>query len=254
MSVGIEEPSVQSILLGQLARGHELGTATGFVAVSGGRHYLVTNWHVVAGRRPDNGDLLSPTGAVPDELGVMHNVAGRLGVWEVRREPLFDSAGDPLWLEHPTHRRSVDVVALPLEDLKGVDVYPYDPEKPGPPIRFTPSEQVSIVGFPFGKTGGGAFGIWIQGTVASEPVMNWNDLPCFLVDSRTRPGQSGSPVILQRAGSYLDESGTTNFAGDATRFIGIYSGRISRESDLGIVWKVEALVELLNAGQRGSIP
>lgn len=254
MSIAIEESSVKSLLLGQLARGHELGTASGFVVIHNGRHYLITNWHVVAGRRPDTGELLSPTGAVPDELGVMHNKAGQVGVWEVRREPLYGTEGDPLWLEHPIHNKSMDVVAVPLENLQGIDVYPYDPENPGPPIRLTPSEQVSIIGFPFGKTGGGALGIWVQGTVASEPVMDWNDLPCFLVDSRTRQGQSGSPVILQRAGSYLNESGTTVFAGDAIRFIGVYSGRISQESDLGIVWKVEALSEILSANQRGPKP
>lgn len=206
---------------------------------------MVTNWHVVTGRRPDTNDLLSPTGAAPDELAVMHNVAGKLGFWEVRIESLYNSNGEPRWLEHPSHGRAVDVVALPLTEISGIDLYPYDPGNPGPPIRLSPSAQVSIIGFPFGRTGGGSLGIWVQGTIASEPAMEWNDLPCFLIDSRTRQGQSGSPVIVHRAGSYLSESGATVFAGDATRFVGIYSGRISDSSDLGIVWKLSALGEIL---------
>ncbi len=35
------------------------------------------------------------------------------------------------------------------------------------------------------------------------------------------------------------------FTGQVTKFLGIYSGRINRESDLGIVWKVSAIAELI---------
>lgn len=35
------------------------------------------------------------------------------------------------------------------------------------------------------------------------------------------------------------------FSGPTTRFLGIYSGRINAESDLGIVWKASAIAELI---------
>ena len=35
------------------------------------------------------------------------------------------------------------------------------------------------------------------------------------------------------------------FTGPVERFIGIYSGRINAESDLGIVWKASAINELI---------
>ena len=55
--------------------------------------------------------------------------------------------------------------------------YPYEPRNPGPPILFGPSDPASIIGFPFGVTGGGGLGIWVQGVVASEPGIDFEDLP-----------------------------------------------------------------------------
>ncbi|MDT4876033.1 hypothetical protein FQZ97_1114480 [compost metagenome] len=37
------------------------------------------------------------------------------------------------------------------------------------------------------------------------------------------------------------------FSGPVLKFIGIYSGRINAESDLGIVWKASALNELVQS-------
>jgi len=245
----IREQSIKSLPVSTRANGKNISTATAFVAAHEGEHYLVTNWHVTAGRHPHDGSVLSNTGAVPDGLSVLHNVAGKLGHWEQRLEPLYDANGDPLWLEHPVYGRRVDVVALPLTETRGVDIYPYDPINPGPLISFGPSDTVSIIGFPFGRSGGGGLGIWVQGTIATEPSIDYEDeqhggvpLPCLLVDSRTREGQSGSPVILYRPAGYSTEDANMVLTGQpAERFIGVYSGRINEESDLGFVWKANAL-------------
>jgi hypothetical protein len=181
----------------------------------------------------------------------MHNVAGRLGEWQPRIEPLYDDRGNPLWLEHPVHGRRVDVVALPITDTRGIQLYPYDPSNPGPSIVYGPSDPLSIIGFPFGITGGGALGIWVQGTVATEPSVDFDELPCLLVDSRTRPGQSGSPVIAYRPSGYQTEDASMVLTGQAAeRFVGVYSGRINQESDLGFVWNAEALLDILNGQTR----
>jgi hypothetical protein len=42
--------------------------------------------------------------------------------------------------------------------------------------------------------------------------------------------------------------------GVAEQFIGVYSGRINEQSDLGFVWKASALVDILNGQQRGPLP
>jgi hypothetical protein len=219
------------------------------------RQYLITNWHVVTGRRPDTGAVLDPSGGVPDEVHVMHNQAGALGSWVMKVEPLYDENGDPRWREHRQHGRKIDVVALELTDVVGIDVHPHDPWATGPDLAFGVAGPLSIIGFPFGITGGGGLGIWVQGTVATEPSLDFNDLPCFLIDSRTRPGQSGSPVIGYHAGGAvpMQDGSTAIFGGPVERFLGVYSGRISDQSDLGFVWKASAVREIIENGTRGTI-
>jgi Trypsin-like peptidase domain len=253
--IAIAQPSIKSLLIATRANGNDLSTATAFVTSHNSTHYLVTNWHVVTGRRNDNAAVLSTTGAVPAEITILHNVAGKLGEWRPTVEPLYSDDDSPLWLEHPTHGRKVDVIALPLTNIADIDFYTYDPAIPGPSIIFGPSDPLSIIGFPFGLTGGGRIGIWVQGTVATEPALDFAELPCFLVDSRTRPGQSGSPVVLYRTGGYSDEQANLVLgAGPAERFVGIYSGRINEQSDLGFVWKAHALSDILEGQKRGSMP
>ena len=76
----IRDQSVKSLLVIGRVNRNELSVATAFVANHEGEHYLVTNWHVVTGRHPDTGQPMS-TGAVLDDLSVLHNVAGQLGAW-----------------------------------------------------------------------------------------------------------------------------------------------------------------------------
>jgi hypothetical protein len=247
--------SVRSLLIEATASGSRIGTATGFLAQQNESLCLVTNWHVVAGRRPDDGVALSPSGAVPDSLTVWHNAANWLGRWVTKTMPLYGADDDPLWFEHPTYGRRVDVVALPVDREADVENYPYDLRDPGPAVLASPSNPVSIIGFPFGLSTSGRLAIWTQGTIASEMDFDFEDLPCFLIDSRTRSGQSGSPVLLYRIGGYLGEDGGLNLGGgEIERFEGVYSGRINAESDLGRVWKRAALSEILVAEQRGAFP
>lgn len=149
--------------------------------------------------------------------------------WKPVHIDLYDGENKPTWFEHPTWGEKADVVALklPLENdmlLEGYEVRSdWSPE-------LAPPGKVRIVGLPFGLSGTGKFAIWITGTVASEPSLDFDDLPLFLVDARTRTGQSGSPVITMHKKKAI--------------FLGIYSGRINSESDLGMVWKAKLVGEL----------
>jgi hypothetical protein len=115
--------------------------------------------------------------------------------------------------------------------------------------------SLSIVGFPFGVIYGGAMAVWAQGFVASEWQIDFGDLPRFLIDSRTRPGQSGSPVIFfNTGGGFTDLQGNTTLTGGVTEeFVGVYSGRINEHSDLGFVWKASVLREVIEDGVRGTV-
>lgn len=233
--------------------GQPLSTGTGFVSPSRRGPLLITNRHNVTGRRQDNGKPISPTGGIPNELVVLQNVKGQLGLWQEKIEPLYSDQlnEDKRWVEHPVLGARADFVALPLTQLEDVELYPHDPANPGPDLQIGPAEPISVIGFPFGMSAGGAFAVWATGFIASEPAVDFGDLPVQLIDCRSRQGQSGSPVIAYRSGGMVAMANgyTSFFDGPVSKLIGIYSGRINAESDIGIVWKTSAILELVNSIQ-----
>jgi hypothetical protein len=252
VQVSIARPSLASLNLEPRFDGAPLGNATGFVVERDTRAYLFTNWHVVAGRRADTGEPLSPTGGIPNQLRILHNVASMMGSWVDKVELLYHD-GSPRWLEHPAYGGRVDVVALELTDRTGIDLYGFDPWTTPHATALNVATSLSIVGFPFGLTSGGALGVWARGTVATEPALDYEGMPCFLIDSRTRPGQSGSPVLFYAAGGVvaMADGSTVAFAGPVEHFHGIYSGRVNAQSDLGFVWKASVVRDLIDGGVPG---
>ena len=91
--------------------------------------------------------------------------------------------------------------------------------------------------------------MWATGFMASEPDVDFQELPLMLIDCRTRQGQSGSAVVAYRSGGTCAmEDGTTAIFGEPVqRLLGCYSGRVNRESDLGLVWKASAVQEIIDA-------
>ena len=243
----IAQPSVQSLLIEMRANGAALSIGTGFVVNGKNGPALVTNWHNLAGRNPETTQPMSPTGALPDEIRIMHNKLNALGSWMPFTESLF-SNGKPRWSEHPKYAEKVDVVALPLSNTTDGHLYPHDLVG-GLKLHVGPADPVSVIGFPFGIQAGGSLAVWATGFLASEPDIDFRDLPLMLIDCRTREGQSGSAVIAYRSGGALAmEDGSTGImSGPAQRFLGCYSGRINRESDLGLVWKTSAVQEVVSA-------
>jgi len=166
-------------------------------------------------------------------------------VWKT--EQLYRD-GLPLWIEHPQLGDKADIAALLLTDLDDVKIIPHQLSG-DPALIYRPSDAVSVVGFPFGIRTGGSLAVWATGFVASEPEVDFDDLPVFLVDCRTRKGQSGSPVVVHRnSGMVRYEDGRQRMIWQPeTRFIGVYSGRINEQSDLGQVWKASAVAELISS-------
>ena len=244
----IAKPSVQSLFVEMRFNGQPLATGTAFVSMTKKGPALITNRHNVTGRSQADGSPLSTTGGVPNELVVIHNRRNALGQWIKKQEPLFNGEAKR-WQEHPRLGQRADFVALPLTDLDDVEIYPYDPSNPGADILVGPSDIVSVVGFPFGLRAGGSLAVWATGFMASEPDIDLDGLPIFLVDCRTRAGQSGSAVIAYRAGGAVatKDRSTAVFSGPVERFLGVYSGRVNSESDLGIVWRADAIAELIGS-------
>jgi hypothetical protein len=236
-------------------QGTVLSTGTGFVAETPIGPAFITNRHNVTGRNNKTGKPLSKTAGVPDEIVIGHHSSARLGIWDGRGERLYMDDGKPRWLEHPVHGAKADMAALPLTNLSGVKLYPYELVDE-PRIAVAPGDVVSVVGFPFGMSTGGLLPIWATGFVASEPnvKLNDSDLPIFYIDCRSRPGQSGSAVIAHRTGGMvtMEDGNAAVFNGPVTRLLGLYSGRVNSESDIGIVWKTIAISQLSESCGNGT--
>jgi len=244
----ISDLSAQSIFLELTADGKNLGSATGFIIIHDDRPYLLTNWHVVTGKHPDSHELMGDS-YYPDEIVVYHHARNKLGEWIRQVEPLDDLDGNPRWIEHPRGSQ-VDVVALPLQIIPSIDdaiqLYPFNLSLAETNMRIEPAMAVSIIGYPFGLHSG-RWPIWKTGHIATDPDLNYEGKPAFLIDATTRPGMSGSPVVARMWGGFMDNSGNyTITSGQATRFLGVYSGTIYDTSEIGRVWRPKVIDEILN--------
>jgi hypothetical protein len=114
--------------------------------------------------------------------------------------------------------------------------------------------DVFILGYPFGS-GPPGFPVWKRGSIASEPDLVKITTGYYLVDTASRPGMSGSPVILRSRGNHVMESNnfiaTTDGAID--RVIGIYSGRkvdAPGEAQIGMVWHADYIDDIIDGNKR----
>jgi len=169
---------------------------------------------------------------------------------------LIDADENQLWLEHPTFKEQVDVVAIKVEippDKLVFDIEHFiEPFNDDTTIRI--KDDLFIIGFPFGIKGGGELPIWKRASIASEPDINLENLPKMFVDTATRPGMSGSPVFYKEkrpVGIGEGDPGSgKKFSWNLMNFVGIYSGRIGADDELmaqlGVVWKSRVIDEIIN--------
>jgi len=249
------EPSLKSFYIEMHSENACIASATAFAVKYKDKKVLLTNRHNVTGRNNDTNEMLGPTTPVTLNATFPLNKLSETGEiqWKVVNLQLYDNA-KPNWIEHPVLGSKADFVGLPLTDLfPEVEILSYEISELDPvsiSFRHSPSDRLNIIGFPFGTKIGGSLPIWATGFIASEPLFNFRDLPLFLIDIRARKGQSGSPVIsyLRPFENIVDNGGKTiSFNTPIIELMGIYSGRINSESDLGIVWKSEAILELVKS-------
>src|SRR5262249_20278036 len=241
----IDRLSVTSLAVAVFHGDVSIGRATGFVLQKNQNYYLVTNRHVVFTCGEDtNADDVGGW-ICADKLKILHNTAGHLGDWFWVEESLYDENKHPRWREHPTLGAAVDLVALPLKNITGVEFYSLDLSLRNTDVELAPGDPVNVVGFPFGETQRGGLPIWKSGTSASDLDINYGVKATSLVDATARSGMSGSPVYARRFGTYQSKSGTSH-TGSATRFLGVYSEE-NQALELGAVWKAEAVAALYDS-------
>ena len=254
------------------------GIATGFFYRGQTNNvYLVTNWHVVTGRNPTN-PTSSKSGAVPCTLRcklhkkMEHDSAISLSqIMQMDVSINTDDGDNPEWLEHHIHRHLVDVVAIKMDDLDDLEstcTFHVVNDCKEFETKFEPSvmDQAIVIGYPWGLTGGGAtLPLYKRGSIASEPMVNYGDLPRMLIDCRTTQAMSGSPVIVSHSGIWHPDGkpSANTIHGTITNFIGVYSGRLYAKdssglagddeiSEIGVVWKKETVDAVTAAGVPGT--
>lgn len=248
-----EGPTRESLFLELCFGDTILSTATGFVVSAGKSNLLITARHVFTGRHAVTGEPLSANSGIPDSVVIYHNgvekdARGCDTVVKIKQK-LIAADHSQLWIEHPEFGKDADIAALLLKESEKFLLMPVDVGQHKNPISCRPSEMVSIVGYPLGATVPGGHAIWSTGFMASELDIYWKGNPVFLVDSRTRQGQSGSPVFSYRIGPCLRSDGTISYSGyeaASYNFLGVYSGRIHKDSDIGQVWNASSVRELIN--------
>ncbi len=230
-----------------------LGQGTGFVWREANRNYLVTNWHVLSGRDFFNGKCLHEMGGIPNRISTMFTV--ETGIFDKRRWDLhiLDDDGKPLWLAYPGGKR-VDIVVLPLsEPSLPMTMYPIN-ELAKDDLRVEIGMDVFILGYPF-KIGPPGLPVWKRGSIASEPEIVRITTDYMLVDTASRPGMSGSPVIRRSWTNHMTVPGIVAHLGQPmNRFLGVYSGRVPtdhpNEAQIGLVWDGSLIREIIVGGMQ----
>ena len=232
----------------------KLGEATGFFCHYKNQDFLVTNWHVATGRRTDTEKPIHPSLGLPAYIRCDLN-----GSFTLKMDiPLFHNE-IPRWIEHPIYSRLVDVVAIPLGNRlsnAGLNDASYDIEHEMSKIeRLHVMDTVTIIGYPLTRSqSNNQFPIFKDGTIASEPEI-YDEEPRFFVDSKTKNGMSGSPVIVTQTKPPSFIGTKLTMPQDIRTLIGIYSGRDGNakdehEAELGRVWPIkECLIPILESAE-----
>jgi hypothetical protein len=264
--------------------------ATGFFVRKHSKLYLTSNWHVFTGLDPANTTESHPKGPPHYIKATVRNKDGKhLSILSI---PLYSNTWSPLWLEH-AEGPVVDlaILELPNEVEERFQISAISLLVDQHTINSAISRDVYILGYPFdgdhfAKSFGNAHGhelpIWKRGSIASEPEMSLGGR-VVLIDSLSRPGMSGSPVVIAEDHDMMttNDSETIKALKDETlsplervmqinvdsmrsvrerhfNFFGIYSGVIGltkgNDVALGKCWTSAALQELLDAPVGGAMP
>jgi len=229
--------------------------------------FLVTNYHVVTGRAP-----MTAGPRTGDRIRfILHESSTDLTRVRQVELPLYDLSNMPLWvMSDAVPAADVVLVPVPPEAYRDISLIVFTEAHTRGDIKIRPTSGATLLGYPYGFYDESHFlPVWKTGHVASEPNVDFDNLPTFLVDVSAFPGMSGSPVLAVANGIYEAEDGSMR-SGRVLKLLGIFSampvvrehrpaepGSMSTETQtteinlqLGYVWKA-ALIADLAKGYRG---
>lgn len=252
------------------------GFATGFLyAGPNATRWLVTNWHVVTGRRPDDpGILIGGKPASPGWLRFKVEDPGGAG-WQHMEVALYDADG-PTWIEGG-REEGVDLALVRLTDKPRFPLPLSQTFASNSSRRLEPGLDVVVLGHPFKLGTHTPSAIWKGAMVASDRDTAAGGRPWILLDAPGVPGMSGSPVYRRISDSSETASesrgpvtgirwpldhGAGRLAGVkkvvSLELLGVYAGAVGEKAledlRLGRAFPIELVEDLLRRGERGSNP
>lgn len=170
-----------------------------------GCSWLVTNWHVLTGRRPDDpGFLLSQAPQSPYRIEVIYP-SKTVGAFlnPVTLDIYHD--GLPIWREKLLDK-GVDIAAIRVDPPDDAGVVFVQDFSSADSISIEPGIDLAIIGYPFEQSSEMPFPIWKKAMVASEPAYTVLGQLQVLLDTAGMPGMSGSPVYTISPGVAVTET------------------------------------------------
>lgn len=239
-TAGIDGFSLHSAFLELYFNGKKAASGSGLLAKVSGSTILITALHNFTGRN-EHGDTVSETACWPDSVRVR-------GYGYQCDFPLYHGDNDsnqldaiPIFWSHPDNLK-IDLAILPVNLARAtpLDSSFLSPDN-GRHVQLRVSQLCHIVGYPegiFQTVGEGVLPIWKTGHIASEPSIYENGLPRIYIDAATTKGMSGSPVYVREQTSFIS----------GNRLLGIYTGRTSELSDVGLVYTPHAIRTIIEKG------
>lgn len=173
---------------------------------------------------------------------------------------LYDESSERLWLEHPTGRNEIDVVAIPMNReqiqsrfyIRALGSEDHIPQN----VDISIGEDVLVIGYPLGFHDAlHNLPIIRNAIISSVYPAPFQGNPIILIDSRLHRGTSGSPVLTKPSQWIRYTDGRTAMLSAPKSFlVGIHSGTFdvttrdpSQDEPLGLnaVWFASLIIEII---------
>ncbi|WP_412500061.1 hypothetical protein [Vibrio cyclitrophicus] len=273
----------------------ELSIGTGVLYKSGEEYYIVTAWHNLSGRHSETLAPLSKNLAIPDNVVVRLSI-NMAGVGSLRQSltiPLTDDEKS-LYYIHPKNWPRVDVAVIPFDPSATYRSEGYLSTGETLDMEFSPimqvhgtgmsevcpiqnylvpssdvinkwfdsvevTEEVFIPGYPHNIQDYYSQPVWKRATIATSVQDGWNREPKFLIDSASKSGMSGSPVLYYCPNGTVKIKGTQyQFNHDIAILAGIYVGRLgikgNQDPQIGTVWHKSVIDEIIESKLYEKLP
>lgn len=231
-----------------------LSTATAFAYKYRDKKYLVTNYHVAYGRNAITNQPLDSNGGIPNKMLIYHYEPSRINSMILQYELTYSNENNPFrYMIIDGKIADVAICELPenfvgtcINEVENIYGEPSVEEN----IQLEITESLYVLGYPRGihvlYTP-----VWKRSSVATEPNIDVDNMPCFYIDSTTREGMSGAPVVYySKSGAYSTPEFPLAIANRPIyKFVGIYAGRDQGGEDhiaqLGRVWRKELIERII---------